>query len=74
MITVLHNQSLFDIAIQEDGTVLSIIDWAVANDISITALLEPGVTLINPNSQFKDTDIAEYFKTNKQTVATAYHE
>jgi len=41
-------QSLFDVAIQENGNVFTFIDWAQANDISPTAALVPGVTLKVP--------------------------
>jgi hypothetical protein len=71
-VTVIDNQSLLDIAIQEDGSVLAAFDWAVANEISVTETLYPGQTLINPNSQFRDADVANYFKSKFQFIATAH--
>ena len=62
MITVLSNQSLLDIAIQEDGNVLAAFEWALANGISITEELVPGQKLIVPSSVNRDNDIAQYFK------------
>jgi hypothetical protein len=70
-VIVIGNQSLFDIAIQEDGTNLTAFDWAVANEMSVTDSLIPGQTLINPNSQFRDVDVANYFKSKSQFIATA---
>lgn len=70
-VIVIGNQSLFDIAIQVDGTVLTAFDWAVANEMSVTDSLIPGQTLINPNSQFRDVDVANYFKSKNQFIATS---
>ena len=72
MITVLSNQSLLDIAIQEDGNVLAAFEWALANGISITEELVPGQKLIVPNSVNRDNDIAQYFKSKTQNIATSY--
>jgi hypothetical protein len=54
--------------------VLSVIDWAVANNLSVTSILMPGTSLINPNSNFKNKEIADYFKNKNQNIATAYHD
>ncbi len=70
-IVVIGNQSLFDIAIQEDGTILTAFDWAVVNEIQVTDLLIPGQTLINPISQFRDNNVANYFKSKNQFIATS---
>lgn len=70
MITVLSNQSLLDIAIQEDGNVLAAFEWALANGISITEELVPGQKLIIPKSVNRDNEIANYFKSKKQNIAT----
>ena len=72
MITVLSNQSLLDIAIQEDGNVLAAFEWALANGISITEELVPGQKLITPKLVAnRIDDIADYFKKRKQNVATS---
>lgn len=65
------NQCLFDIAILEDGNVLSAFEWALSNGISITDELLPGQNLINPNSGFKETDVVNYFKIKKHNLGTA---
>lgn len=69
--TVLHNQSLLDIAIQEDGSMLTTFEWALANGLSITDELEPGQKLTTPNSNFNNSEVAEYFKRKNIKVATA---
>lgn len=69
-VIVITNQSLADIAIQEDGSVMTELDWAIANGISPTDDLVPGQKLIRPNSGFKNSDVANYFKANKQMIAT----
>ena len=71
MITVLSNQSIIDIAIQESGSALLAFEWAMVNNISITDLLVPGQKLIAPNFKTKDNDIAVYFKSRNQNIATA---
>lgn len=70
MINVSSNQSLFDIAIQEDGNVLAVFDWALANNISITDMLVSGQQLKAQSSNYRDTDVANYFKGKNQMVAT----
>jgi hypothetical protein len=69
--TVLHNQTLLDIAIQADGDVLSAFEWAIANGLSITDDLDPGQMLLDSNSSYINTDVADYFKSKKQIAATA---
>ncbi|WP_300978937.1 hypothetical protein [Flavobacterium sp.] len=71
MITAVSNQSLLDIAIQEDGNVLAAFDWALANGVSITDTLAPGQKLNTANSSYKNADVAKYFKGKSQMVATA---
>jgi LysM repeat protein len=65
-----ENQSLFDIAVQEDGSVLAVFEWALANGLSITDVLEPGQKLKAPKSSFRNGDLANYFKGRNQQVAT----
>lgn len=70
---VIQNQSLLDIAIQEDGSVLAAFDWAFVNGLSITDALSPGQSLIAPNSVYKNTEVANYFKGKTQQLATAFY-
>jgi len=71
--TVLHNQSLFDIAVQEDGSALTTFEWALANGLSITDDLNPGQSLVAANSVFKNNDVADYFKGKKQMIASGFN-
>jgi len=71
VINVLSNQSLLDIAIQEDGNVLAAFEWALANGISITEELVPAQKLMAPTSVNRDNDIAQYFKNKIQNIATS---
>lgn len=71
MITAVSNQSLLDIAIQEDGNVLAAFEWAVANGISITDVLVSGQKLKTLNSSYRNSEVANYFKGKSQMVATA---
>lgn len=72
MITI-PQQSLFDVAVQEDGSVLAALEWALKNGLSITDELVPGQRLIAPVSVFKNTEVADYFKGKNQMIATGFH-
>lgn len=74
MVTAVNNQSLLDIAIQEDGSALAAADWALVNKLSITAVVVAGQKLINPNSKFKNKVTADYFKGKNHLVATDFLE
>ncbi|MDI5894404.1 hypothetical protein [Flavobacterium algoritolerans] len=73
MITVIPNQSLFDIAVQEDGSVLVAFDRAFANGLSITAELFPKQKLVATNSSYRNNEVANYFKGKKQMIATGFN-
>lgn len=70
---VLHNQSLLDIAIQEDGSVMAAFEWAFKNALSITDELEAGRELVSPNSSLRNADVADYFKGKRHLVATGFN-
>jgi hypothetical protein len=72
MTTVIENQSLLDIAIQEGGSVLTAFDLALENGLSITDVLEAGQKLVSPNSSYRKADVANYFKGKNQMVATGF--
>ena len=60
MITVLNNQSLFDISIRYTGTIENAFKIAVANGLSLTDELEPGAQLIIPEVEMNN-DVVNYF-------------
>ena len=67
---VMAGQSLSDIAVQEDGNIEAVFDWALKNGKSITEKLTPGETLVPPNSTLKDKPLSEYFKGVQKKIAT----
>lgn len=69
-IRVISGQSLSDIAVQEDGNIDTVFEWALQNGKSITEKLTPGETLISPNSELKDKPISEYFTGVQKKLAT----
>ncbi len=69
---VIENQSLLDVAVQDDGSVLAAFEWTLVNGLSITDDLTPGQQLVAPNSLFRNTNVANYFKGRNQMIATAY--
>lgn len=72
-IIVLHNQSLLDIAIQHTGSVFNAFEIAVANKISITDDLTPGMLLMIPEGIKKNNDILNYYTSKKIQPATAIY-
>lgn len=69
-VTVLPNQTLADIAIQEYGVLEAVFLLAQANDISPTATLTPGTTLERPDKVF-NREVQAYCKNNRVSPATA---
>ncbi|GGA84745.1 hypothetical protein GCM10008015_26910 [Flavobacterium palustre] len=67
---VLSGQSLLDIAVQVDGSVETVFEWALANDKSITDRLTPGEILVAPGSALREKDIANYFYGIQKKLAT----
>lgn len=71
MVTVLHNQSLFDISIQVYGSVAYVFDLALANGLSITSDLVPGQQIEVPEIEVESTSIRDYYAANGIKPATA---
>ena len=59
---VLHNQSLLDIAIQNNGTLTSAFELALENGLSITEELTPGDNIKVPESNLIETTIVSFFQ------------
>ena len=66
----ISNQSLFDIAVESHGSILSVIDWAIKNNISITDNVRAGQILQVPSPKNKNNNIALFFKRSGYKVAT----
>lgn len=73
MITVIENQSFLDVAIQEGGSVLTAFELALSNGFSITDELIPGQQLTDTNSEFRNNEVANYFKGKNQMIATTFN-
>lgn len=71
-VIVLHNQSLFDMALQHSGSIESIFEIILANNLSLTDEVKAGQTLIMPNVISKDNDILSYYTAKKIQPATAF--
>jgi hypothetical protein len=70
-IIVLYGQSLFDIAVQEYGSIEAVFQLADDNDIyDITAELSPGTELIIDKNMIIDTNVVNYYKNNNITAAS----
>ncbi len=69
-ITVLHNQSLLDIAIQYTGIVENSFKIAVFNDIAVSDYLLSGMTLEIPDNIEKDFDVINYYLLHDLQPAT----
>ena len=71
-ITVLHNQSLLDLALQHTGTIESIFELAEANALNITDDVVAGKTLALPDEAFTNKDILAYYIAKNLQPATAF--
>lgn len=72
IVTVLHNQSLLDLALQHTGTIESIFEFAEANTINITDDAQAGKTLVLPAEAFTSKDILGYYTAKNLQPATAF--
>jgi len=68
---ILHNQSLFDVAVQYCGTVAAYLDIAKLNGLSPTAILSTGDTIKIPEKDYGAQDIVDYYKYKGIIPATA---
>lgn len=68
---VISGQCLCDIAVQEDGNIETVFDWALKNNKSITSKLTAGETLVDPNSALKNKPLSDYFQGMQKKIATA---
>ena len=71
MITILHNQSLLDIAIQHTGAAENTFAVAVTNGLSLTDDLPAGAEIQLPDNVNKDSDVLNYYTAKRLQPATA---
>ena len=71
-ITVLHNQSLLDLALQHTGTIESVFELAEANALNITDDVQASKILALSVEVFTNKDILAYYTAKKLQPATAF--
>lgn len=69
-VSVIENQTFFDLAVEQTGSVLSIFEMALANDKSITDDITASEEVIIPETKFFLKDMVEYFKAKNHNMAT----
>lgn len=69
-ITILHNQSLLDIAIQYTGDAQNAFLIAKENSLSVSAYLVPGFELVIPQGMPFNRNILEYYQAKDIKPAT----
>ena len=69
-ITVLHNQSLLDLALQHTGTIESIFELAVLNEKSVTDDMVAGASLLI--GEISNKDILNYYTAKSIQPATVF--
>ena len=70
-ITVLHNQSVLDLAVQVYGTADAAFHLAKANEISVTEMLVPGTILDTPEFEDAVPEVVNFFMAKNIKPATA---
>jgi len=73
-ITVLHNQTFQDIAIQYTGSVFNAFNIASANGLAISDTLIPGSQIVIPETIEITSDIANFYSSKAIQPATAFSE
>lgn len=71
---VTQNQSILDICLMAYGNLDSVMALLVANDLSITDELVPGMELKIPEVDTADTDIVNFYNRKSIKPATAFTE
>ncbi|MEB3005765.1 hypothetical protein [Capnocytophaga sp. G2] len=74
-ITVLHNQSLLDLALQHTGTIESIFELAILSEKSVTDDIVAGASLDVPSllpEGARNKDILAYYTAKNIQPATAF--
>lgn len=72
-VTVLHNQSLLDIAVRYCGTAMAAFDIAVLNGYPVSAEMPIGTLLEIPSEGYGKNEIVSYFNRNSHQPATAWN-
>lgn len=70
-VTVLHNQSIEDIAIQATGTVSSVIAICAHNNLSLTQRLKTGLKISIPDTADTQIEIKQYYSNKRIQPASS---
>lgn len=70
-VTILHNQSLLDIAVQHTGNIENAFAISAANGLAVSDALTPGTVLMIPENVVYDKDILNYYQSKNIKPATA---
>lgn len=71
-ITVLHNQSLLDLALQHTGTIESVFEFTEANSLNITDDVQAGAPLYLGEGLGVRNEILSYYTAKNLQPATAF--
>ena len=71
-ITVLHNQSLLDLALQHTGTIESVFEFAEANSLNVTDEVQAGTLLYLGEGLGVRNEILSYYTAKNLQPATAF--
>ena len=71
-ITVLHNQSLLDLALQHTGSIESVFELAEANNLNITDDVQAGAPLYLGEGLGVRNEILNYYTAKNLQPATAF--
>ena len=66
-----QNQSSLDLAIQSKGDAKAVLDLCLANGLSLTGDISPGLELFNFETEFKDEIVINFFELKEISLATA---
>jgi hypothetical protein len=72
-VSVLHNQTLIDLAVRYCGTALAGFDIAKLNSMSLTDSLTAGQQIQIPETDYGFREVANYFRSKRHQPATAWN-
>jgi hypothetical protein len=70
MVKVKRGQSIWDISVQETGTIANAVAISLANGISVTDDLMPGMNIIIPEGLIVNKKVKDYYTKKNITPAT----
>lgn len=68
-VKIRENQNLWDVALQERGSIAAALEIALENGLTLTDAIAPGTELLIPDGSV-DTDMMNHYKSNRIEPAT----